>query len=1210
MKSVIRLLVFSIAIFFVNSLQSRHITGGVITYEYLGGGKYKIVFTIYKICASNANFDGDAADPNPTDFYFGIFQDGSTTNLVRGETLTLQSRENLQAPVQGCVDDAVKECLEQGTYEYTFTVPDTTKGYTVIHQRCCRNNSISNLQPDAGNDMPGITLRTFIPATNTYHNNAAEFKSFPPLYICKDKMLYFDHSATDVDGDSLAYEIVTPLAGLSSNTPVSINQSLAGVSNVQFETPYSLTNVMGGPPNLTIDPVTGFLTCRPNVSGWFAVAIMVKEYRNGVLINSTIRDYQFVVTALCTTPQSDLPFADGTFDANGIADYSTDCNNYTINFQNLSTGSDSFHWNFGEPISGVNNTSSLKSPSHTYQDSGTFLVKLYAYSKVSGVLCVDSIVRRVKVYPNVLADLSVDLTGLQCEKSVIDILDQSTSTFTTIKDYEWLVDGFKFTTKDVQYNFNTPGNKEISLTITDNKGCVNSIKKNITIHPKPVLNTINQSLCLGQSVSLNCQVTIAPPGLISTYEWFLPDGSTANTCNINYTPTSSGNKLFKNIATSDKGCKDSFVYSIPVRNLPTVNCTPDTQICYDKDVKLNVSGASTYQWNPSIYLDDASSSSPLVSIPYPNSQKYIVKGTDVNGCENFDSLIVGFHTKPFISAGLDTSVCLNPSPDKWKNSVTLNGQGSFSNVNWTPTTGLVNFNTTTPIATPTVTTDYIFQGTDANQCIVKDTVRVVVLDPNIDLITDTEDVVCKYESIQIEPLDQGTITTYLWTPGIWVSDRNIRNPIFSPLDTTAYVLFVENYCYDKRDTITINVRDLPESQLPDLDSVCYGNVYQFQGNPASNLNFTWTTTDNTISNRGIHNPTATPPATVKYYINIIDELGCESDDSMTLKVNYPPNISILGLKKYLCQGDSMRLRIHTDNKAAVRWENKFISDTTASQVYVFPPTTMDYLVYAYKDTTCFSIDTFTINVQEPIVAVGENNARFCKGEYVNLFVDGGLYYRWQPHYKINDTLVQNPQVNPDTNTRYLARIMNDCFEDSIYVDVSVDTIPFVTLPPDTFIEREDFISIAVLTNNNNSVEWFPKDNITSPFSLFTNVNPTERTEYYVLATDDNSCVGSDTIVIDVVGVNHVLLPSGFSPNGDGVNDYFGVLKHKNVKRLEYLDVYNRWGQKIYSTEDINDKWDGRIGNQLVPSGTYTWMIKIVTNEGDIIKKEGNISIIQ
>jgi len=182
---------------------------------------------------------------------------------------------------------------------------------------------------------PGETGATFFveitSEAQALCNNTPTFNDFPPIVVCVNEQLNFDHSATDVDGDLLVYELCSPLKGGGTagwQTPGNAADFNGTNPNPDAPPPYdnvtflsgtySPLDPIGGDPPLSIDPATGLLTGTPDAEGQFVVGICVKEYRNGVLLSTIQRDFQFNVafcepTVVATVDGDDLIQTDPLF---------------------------------------------------------------------------------------------------------------------------------------------------------------------------------------------------------------------------------------------------------------------------------------------------------------------------------------------------------------------------------------------------------------------------------------------------------------------------------------------------------------------------------------------------------------------------------------------------------------------------------------------------------------------------------------------------------------------------------------------------------------------------------------------------------------------------------------------------------------------------------------------------------------------------------
>ena len=337
---------------------ASHIVGGEIFYDHLGGSEYRVTVKLYRDCLSTgAAFDSDLP--------ITVF-DGNATQI---DNFTIPFPGSTNLPVSftnPCVTIPSDICVEEAIYEKVVTLPASATGYTLSYQRCCRGPNVTNLI-NPGDQ--GLTLTTDIPpSAQIASNSSPRFNNFPPLLLCADQDLIFDHSATDPDGDQLVYEMCTPFEGGSSFAPAPNPASPPPYNNVQWAAGISAPSPFTS-GTITIDPVTGLMVATPGAQGLFAVGVCVKELRNGVQIGVTRRDFLFrvmnceVQLEATLTQQSDL---------NTFVSY---CQGLTIDFENTSFGGTNYLWDFGVPGITTDNSSAF-APSYTYPGPGTYDVTL------------------------------------------------------------------------------------------------------------------------------------------------------------------------------------------------------------------------------------------------------------------------------------------------------------------------------------------------------------------------------------------------------------------------------------------------------------------------------------------------------------------------------------------------------------------------------------------------------------------------------------------------------------------------------------------------------------------------------------------------------------------------------------------------------------------------------------------------------------------
>ena len=525
---------------------ATHIVGGEVTYTCLnaGTGLYRIRIDIYQDCLTG-NPNAISQD-NPA--IIAIFQGDGRPYLVDSAAYANTPERVPSNFNNSCLNNPPATCLFKATFIKDFVLPPNPRGYYVIYQRCCRNGSVVNLiNPDA----VGATYYCIIPPSSVPCNNSAVFKNYPPQIICINNPIAYDHSASDADGDSLSYEFCTAYAGGSNNdakpVPTSIN-----FDPVQYRSGYSASQPMLGEPPLQVDPKTGLITGTPNQTGRFVVTVCCNEWRNGVIINTVKREFQFVVTNCSRAVVANIPQYSDEFNT-----YIVNCKSRTVNFTNLSTGGFAYSWDFGVP--GTNtDTSNQFEPNFTYPDTGTYVVKLVVNR---GSTCPDSISRFVKVYPDFKGDFSIN--GLPCPKGIIQFTDLSTATYGPINSWKWdFGDGRFSNIQSPIHTYDTGGHYDIVFVPKSIKGCTDTIRKDINVeYFRPFIGVVSDTFIVkGERILFNASGGIQYTWTPSTY---LSDPNIANP--VGYYPDTTTITYIVHVK-SEVGCEGNDTVTVRVVN--------------------------------------------------------------------------------------------------------------------------------------------------------------------------------------------------------------------------------------------------------------------------------------------------------------------------------------------------------------------------------------------------------------------------------------------------------------------------------------------------------------------------------------------------------------------------------------------------------------------------------------------------------------------
>jgi len=295
---------FALLLMVVLPVYGSHIVGGEFELLHISGYNYQLNMILY---FDDVNGEPGALDQTVTASFYRKRDNAFMTSLL----LPLITRTPVSYTQPACSYDSLK--TDRIFYSSTITLsPDTFNdpmGYYISWQRCCRNYKIRNIYsnpPSPGEIYAGQTFYLEFPPVikdNIQFVNSSPHL-FPPLsdFGCPGRPYYVNFAGVDDDNDSIAYSLTTPL-NVNQLLPNGVSPaSPAPYALVTWRPPYSLTNIIGGSPDLRISS-NGLLTCTPVNQGLFVFAVKAEEFRNGAKIGETRRDFQMLVIPGCEPDQ-------------------------------------------------------------------------------------------------------------------------------------------------------------------------------------------------------------------------------------------------------------------------------------------------------------------------------------------------------------------------------------------------------------------------------------------------------------------------------------------------------------------------------------------------------------------------------------------------------------------------------------------------------------------------------------------------------------------------------------------------------------------------------------------------------------------------------------------------------------------------------------------------------------------------------------------
>jgi gliding motility-associated-like protein len=332
-----------------------------------------------------------------------------------------------------------------------------------------------------------------------------------------------------------------------------------------------------------------------------------------------------------------------------------------------------------------------------------------------------------------------------------------------------------------------------------------------------------------------------------------------------------GTKHITLIVESTKGCIDTVVHDILIRDKPLVNLDfRDTLICSVDTLQLGVKGSGTFSWAPNSFILNANSANPLV---FPKTTTDYLVTVNEMGCINTDTVHVRVVDFVSLDAGADTTICLTDR-------VLLKPVSNALHYSWTPPATLSNANVKNPVATPVGTITYQVVAT-IGKCRARDDVTIKPIPyPKANAGNDVK--ICYDDTAQLKAIITGA--SYNWQPAGSLFNANTLTPLALPLRTTTYVLTV----YDilgcpkpSRDTVVVMVNPKILADAGRDTSVVIGQPLQLTGSGGEF--YQWSPPVG-LNRSFIQSPVAILDENMMYSLKVTDENGCFNYDTINIKV--------------------------------------------------------------------------------------------------------------------------------------------------------------------------------------------------------------------------------------------------------------------------------------------------------------------------------------
>jgi gliding motility-associated-like protein len=703
-----------------------------------------------------------------------------------------------------------------------------------------------------------------------------------------------------------------------------------------------------------------------------------------------------------------------------------------------------------------------------------------------------------------------------------------------------------------------------TVTGTSNT-CSATTTVTVTVNPSPIITTSASptSICEGESSTLTASGA-------NTYSWSHSLGSGSS---ITVTPSST--TTYTVTGTSTEGCTGTATVSITVNPLPTIIATADpAEICNGATSVLTASGASTYTWSHSL------GSGGSITVTPSNTTTYSVTGTSAEGCTNSASITITVNSVPNVSANASPStICIGGS-----STLSASGANTYSWSNGT--------NGASITVTPSSTTIYTVTGTSAAGCTNTATVTVDV-STSIDIIANANPSSICEGSYSILSSSGGD--TYNWSNGMSGASITV-----TPTNTTSYTVTGYSGGCTGTATISVTVNPLPTviaSANP--SSVCYNETTILTASGANN--YSWSHSLGTGSS-----VTVTPTINTTYTVTGTNSYNCSNTASVSVVVNPIPTVSVTASSTTICQGDQAILSATgTDNYT---WSHGLGNN---ANITVSPTTTTTYTVVGTNTFGCSATASITIIVNpnadatiNPIDPLCDNQVPITLTAHTN----GGL---WSGTGITNQVLGTFSPTIAGAGTHIITYMITGMCGDTATIEIVVYESPDATAhaTDETCIDANDGVAWVEVTGGTPPYAY-----LWSTYHTFDSITNLAPGEYYVTATDYHNCFDKDTVLIkpgtEDCYITHIYIPNIFAPDGNGnaENEYLRVYG-KGIETIDF-SIFDRWGNEVFHTTDINERWDGTYKGEPALVGDYTYVIKVSYLNGNNEALKGHIYLIR
>lgn len=914
------------------------------------------------------------------------------------------------------------------------------------------------------------------------------------------------------------------------------------------------------------------------------------------------------------------------------------CNPQTVTFTQSATGSSTptYLWNFGNGQTG-------NQPSHTitYEDPGTYTVKFTAVFNNIAVTTTKTIT--VRETPD------ITLTATKFSLCKPDNITFTANGSSNITSWLWTFDDGSppQTTSGNTLTHFFPNFDTVRVIVRGStaEGCSMTAALNISIAKFPLTATVTpKEGCKPVLASFQLNATLLPGDTRQNVLWQWGDGTPNASNNFgmfnhSYNTTQTITNASVTVTTT-QGCTNQYVfppfgYGTPPTNTQAYTTALRDTFCGSETVQFfaSATNANLYTWNFGGGVIRTSTTNTIFHRFSTLGTKNAIVTPSFNGCPGLKDTVKVF-IKGVIAYYDITNTCSQKNSYVFQN----NSLGNISKFEWTfsDTPGFIDsVNFSAPHTFPTAGTfnTHLLLRDYTTGCI--DTLRknIYTTVPNFtaDKSSVCRDSLIVYNVNQSYPVNAGYTYDY-YVNNDTISDTTTTVLNYNPANHgiyTDYVVIKDTLPGTCSDTLylgnTTRVKG-PVAAFTSASGVCadtaisFTNMsYPFYPNEPI-TSWKWTFGDNKSDSTMNPTPHLFPSRGGTYTVTLLatDVNGCGNKISKPIVIRALPVIRVLPKSDTLCSGQSLELIAYSvDN---VTWSpNNQISCINCDTVTVSPITSVDYVALATTIFNCKKTDTAFIKVISPFnLVVSPADTAICPGDSVAYMLNKNGIVTWTPSLYLNNAGIFNPVSKPLDDIMYQVAVTDSfgCFTDTAFATINLYDAPTVNAGPDLQIDfNKPFTFNPVYTGNIQSYLWSPGQELDCRTCPTASGIAKAPKDYIIKITDINGCRAADTVSLKINCLNSQLyMPSAFTPNGDGLNDFYFPLAQGGQKIKSFV-IFNRYGVKVFERQNLEPNiaslgWDGKLqGFNELNTQSFVWMAETICN-GQVVLHKGNVLLIR